>query len=64
MRGAILSFQVIRQVYDLSICKGADGSLHTTISLKMGSSDMWLLLGSPQPPLVWATVLFGGHGER
>lgn len=50
MKGAILSFQVIRQVYDLSVCKGADGTLHTAISLNIGSSHTWLFLSFPPMP--------------
>lgn len=37
LKGAILSFQLIKQVYDLSICKEADGTLHAAISLETGS---------------------------
>lgn len=50
MKGAILSFQVIRQVYDLSICKGADGSLHTAILHKIGSSHTWAFAQLPPNP--------------
>ena len=50
MKGAILSFQVIRQVYDLSICKGADGSLHTAILYKIGSSNTWAFAQLPPTP--------------
>lgn len=50
MKRAILSFQVIRQVYDLSICKEADGTLHTAISHKIGSSHTWASLSFPPVP--------------
>lgn len=40
LKGAILSFQLIKQVYDLSICKEADGTLHAAISLETGSSHV------------------------
>lgn len=53
MKGAILSFQVIRQVDDLSICKGADG-LSTRPFQESGLiSHMLLLRFAPGPEPLW-----------
>lgn len=48
-KGVILRFHIIRQVYDLSVCKGADGASHTAICLKLAhlSQGISILLSSP-----------------
>lgn len=45
----ILRFHIIRQVYDLSICEGADGAFHTAICLKLAhlSQGISIVLSSP-----------------
>lgn len=48
-KGVILRFHIIRQVYDLSVCEGADGASHTAICLKLAhlSQGISIVLSSP-----------------
>lgn len=61
MNRVILRFHVIRQAYDLSICKGADGAFHTAICLKWAhlSQSISIVLSSPST-LLCLELLWGG----